>query len=72
MDFRAFLGLLDERSVPYRIERWRDSLAVVVATPGSRWVVEFMDAGGVEVERFTSDGTIRDEAAITELLADLQ
>ena len=44
---------------------------VAIATPGSRWEVEFLDEGTVEVERFRSDGTIMDERAIDELLAEL-
>lgn len=45
---------------------------VIVATPGSRWEVEFMDEGTVEVERFRSDGTIWDERVLDELLAELE
>ena len=45
---------------------------VTIATPGSRWEVEFMDDGTVEVERFSSDGTIWDESAIDELLRELE
>lgn len=72
MDLRTFLDELNKRRVPYRIERWRNAMMVVVASPGSRWEVEFMDDGGVEVERFVSDGTIHDESVISELLADLE
>ena len=44
---------------------------VVIATPGDRWEVEFMDAGGIEIERFHSDGTIVGEEGIGSLLAAL-
>lgn len=72
MNLLLFLKTLDERRVPYRLDRRRDALMVVVATPGSRWEVEFMDGGGVEIERFKSDGTIFDDAVIAELLSDLE
>ncbi len=67
-----FLAMLDERRVAYRLDRVRDSIMVAVATPGSRWEVEFMDGGTVEVERFRSDGTIGDERAIEKMLAELE
>ena len=68
----TFLATLDERRVAYQLDRVRDSIMVTVATPGSRWEVEFMDGGTVEVERFRSDGTIWDERAIDALLAELE
>jgi hypothetical protein len=71
VDLLAFLAALDERRVSYRMDRVRDAIMVIVATPGQRWEVEFMDGGTVEVERFRSDGTISDERAIDELLAEL-
>lgn len=68
----TFLATLDERRIPYELDRVRDSIMVTIATPGSRWEVEFMDGGTVQVERFRSDGTIWDERAIDELLAELE
>ena len=44
---------------------------VEIATPGGRWEVEFMDDGGVEIERFVSDGTIAGSEAISDLLSEL-
>jgi hypothetical protein len=49
----------------------RDATMVEIATPGSRWEVEFMDDGRVEIERFVSDGTIAGSDAIPELLSEL-
>lgn len=40
---------------------------VMVFVPGEHWEVEFMDDGGVEVERFRSDGQISDESSVAEL-----
>jgi hypothetical protein len=72
MELRQFLAELDERRVPYRLDRVRDAVMVHLATPGSRWEVEFLDDGGVEVERFDSDGTLFGEAILPEILSDLQ
>jgi hypothetical protein len=71
MTIVEFLSALDHRRAPYRLNRVRDAIMVEVATPGWRWEIEFMDDGGVEVERFASDGTIRDATAIPELLSEL-
>jgi hypothetical protein len=40
---------------------------VLVAVPGERWEVEFLDDGSVEVERFISNGEICGEEALHEL-----
>ena len=65
-----FLDRLDEAAVPYRLERVRrEAIMVQFALPGERWEVEFLDDGAVEVERFASDGTIGDEAALQDLWA---
>jgi hypothetical protein len=65
-----FLTSLDAASISYRLERVRaGSIAVMIAVPGQRWEVDFMASGEVEVEIFTSDGTILDESALPELIA---
>lgn len=71
MILTEFLQLLDERREHYRLNRVRDAIMVEIATPGSRWEVEFMDDGDVEIERFVSDGTIAGSEAISELLSEL-
>ena len=70
MKLADFLQLLDDRKIPYRLDRARDSVMIHVATPGSRWEVEFMDSGSVEIERFDSDGSIYDETSLPVLLAE--
>lgn len=72
MTLVEFLDMLDARNVPYRLDRVRNAVMVLVASPGKRWEVEFMDDGGVEVEGFSSDGTISDERIIPALLAELE
>jgi hypothetical protein len=71
MNLPDFLNALDERRAGYRLDRVRDAVMVIVTTPGQRWEVEFMDGGGVEIERFVSDGSIADERTIQDLLAEL-
>jgi len=71
MTLVEFLDALDQRRAAFRLNRVRDAILVEIATPGRRWEVEFMDGGGVEVERFDSDGTIADASAISKLLSEL-
>jgi len=64
-----FLVRLDAAHLHYTLTHVRaETIAVEVVVPGERWEVEFMEHGGVEVERFTSDGTILDERALDQLL----
>ncbi len=66
----AFLDRLDELGAEYRLGRLRDNaLLVEVAVPGEHWEVEFFTDGHVEVERYSSDGTISDESVLPELFA---
>lgn len=71
MNLFEFLAALDAHRAGYQLDRVRDAVMVVVATPGTRWEVEFMDDGTVEVEKFQSDGTISDERLLPDLLAEL-
>ncbi len=41
---------------------------VEVTVPGERWEVEFLEDGSVDVEVFRSNGEIRNEVALEELL----
>ncbi len=66
----AFLDRLERDKVWYRIEHVRDSLMVLLATPGERWEVEFFEDGRVEVERFTSPGRMEDESALARLFTE--
>lgn len=65
----TFLNALRERKLYYRLSQHRDDgIMVEVAVPGERWEVEFLADGEVDVEVFTSDGTIRDEATLAAML----
>src|SRR5437867_4359244 len=64
----SFLDRLEEEKICYTLARHRDeAIMVLVTVPGERWEVEFFGDGSVEVERFTSNGEIRGEEALTEL-----
>jgi hypothetical protein len=65
----SFLNDLRAAKIAYRLSHVRDdAIMVEVAVPGERWEVEFLEDGTVEVEVFTSDGTIRDASALSTLL----
>ena len=66
----AFLEMLEERKIYYKLNKIRDSILVEVTVPGQRWEVEFMSDGSVEIEKFLSDGTIFDHNEIETLLKD--
>lgn len=63
----TFLDRLAELHLTYVLARYRDSINVMVYTPGEHWEVEFMDDGTIEVERFTSSGDIGDERWLDQL-----
>jgi hypothetical protein len=64
----AFLGQLEQRGIGYTLAHHRDeAIMVSVAVPGERWEIEFLGDGSVEVERFTSQGEIYGEEALSEL-----
>jgi hypothetical protein len=66
----AFIAELDRRSIHYSIASHRSmALMVEIDLPGEKWEVEFMDGGGLEIERFRSDGQIADETALADLWA---
>lgn len=43
IDLAAFLRKLDDSNISDHLDRVRDAVMVVVAVPGERWKVEFMD-----------------------------
>jgi len=63
-----FLDRLDREDIHYTLQSVRESAVMVAVTlPGERWEIEFMADGEIEVEVFTSDGTIRDGSAMEAL-----
>ncbi len=66
----SFLTRLEAAKISFQVARNRyDAVSVVVAVPGQRWEVDFLDDGDIEVERFVSSGQIDDESALDELFA---
>lgn len=57
----AFLDLLDEKKIYYKLNKIRDSIMIEIAVPGQRWEVEFMVDGSVVVEKFISSGQMFNE-----------
>jgi hypothetical protein len=66
----TFLRQLDEAGIHYELDHYReDAVSVRVSVPGERWEVDFLQDGGVDVERFRSDGSIGDESLLDDLFA---
>lgn len=66
----SFLGELEQRGIGYHLDHHRDeALMVLVAVPGERWEIEFLDDGSVEIEIFVSSGEIHGENILHELFA---
>jgi hypothetical protein len=66
----TFLRDLDRMKIYYELaHNLEDAISVVIAVPGQRWEVDFLEDGSVYVERFVSNGHIDDESAFAELFA---
>jgi hypothetical protein len=67
----ALLQRLREANIAYALGHHRDdAIMIAVTVPGERWEIEFVDYDDevqIEVERFASDGAIRDELSLDEL-----
>jgi hypothetical protein len=65
-----FLDRLRSASIHFSVDTIRpNGLLVMLAVPGQRWEVEFFADGNVEVEKFTSDGTIHGKETLEDLFA---
>lgn len=69
--FHAFLSLLnrlEQTGISYHLAHHRDdALMIVLAVPGERWEVEFLEDGSIEIERFISNGEILNQGALEQL-----
>ncbi|MCL1472331.1 hypothetical protein [Argonema antarcticum] len=66
----TFLNKLEQEKISYTLAHHRDEAIMInVAVPGSRWEVEFLSDGSIEVEKFISHGEIAGEEALSELFA---
>lgn len=66
--FFKFLENLEQKKIYYKLAKVSESVLVEIAVPGQRWEVEFLKDGGIQVEKFVSDGSILDEESLLELL----
>jgi len=65
-----FLNKLEDLKIFYRLNKVRDAIMVEIAVPGERWEVEFMQDNKVVIERFRSDGILKDEKELEVLFRD--
>jgi hypothetical protein len=65
-----FLDKLEDVKIYYKLNKVREAIMVEIAVPGERWEVEFMGDHTVQVERFKSDGNIKDESELEILFKD--
>jgi hypothetical protein len=64
-----FLNRLDKERIHYELGHFRpDSILVAVAVPASRWEVEFMADGTLDIERFDSIDDVQSDEALIERL----
>ena len=64
----SFLQRLKDAKISHQVADHRENaVSVIVYAPGEYWEVDFLDDGGVDVERFRSNGHIDDESALAEL-----
>ena len=66
----AFLQRLGDANISHQLADYREgAVSVIVRTPAEYWEVDFLDDGGVDIERFRTNGHMDDEAALDELFA---
>ncbi len=64
------LNRLHQARIPFQLRHSReDALMVVAFAPGQYWEIDFLEDGGVDIERFHSKGKIEDEGILEELFA---
>ena len=70
LQLKAFIQELRDAEISFELSDYRiGAISVLINVPGERWEVDFLDDGTVDVERFISNGEIRDEEALKELFA---
>lgn len=68
----SFLQDLEDKKIYFKLNHIRNSILVEIAIPGERWEVEFMDDDTIEVEKFITEGVIRDESILKNLFNDVK
>lgn len=62
-----FLDRLEDSQIYYRINKVNENIMIEIAVPGQRIEVEFLRDGTIQVEKFISEGIIRDETALDDI-----
>lgn len=66
----ALLDRLRQARIHYRVRDDREgAVSIDVTVPGERWEIDVLADGTVEIEIFTSDGTIHDAGKLEELFS---
>jgi hypothetical protein len=68
-DVTAFAKRLDDAGISYELASNRNAVSFLIAVPGERWEVDYLDDGAVEVEVFKSDGSIFEGSKLEDLFA---
>jgi len=64
----ALIERLKQSNIHFELKTHRDHYIMLeVAVPGERWEIEMSDDGSIEIEIFTSDGSMFDEGKLSEL-----
>jgi hypothetical protein len=70
--FKAMLetiARLERAKIYCEVAKYRqDAISLVAVVPGQRWEIDFLSDGMIDTEVFKSDGTIRDEKSIDDLI----
>jgi len=70
VQLRPFIRELEEAEIYFELAINReDAISVMIAVPGERWEVDFLDDGSIDVERFVSSGELQDESALKNLFS---
>lgn len=68
----SFIANISE-DVDYSLEVVRpDAVMVDLATPGTRWEIQFIGNGAIEVEKFVSDGTTYQPDGMERLIGEIK
>ena len=66
----VFLQELRDAGIYFTLSNYREgAVSVMIEVPGEHWEVDFLDDGTIDVERFVSNGEIRDESIFKDLFA---
>ena len=64
------LSQLEQKHISYALAHNREeSIMVLVSAPGERWEIEVLSDGGIEIEKFVSNGEIFGSESLEELFA---